>query len=48
VDYPVLLKSRVDPETALAQTLGFWSVPPKSLSEFRCEPGRRTYRPGQG
>jgi ectoine hydroxylase-related dioxygenase (phytanoyl-CoA dioxygenase family) len=48
VDYPALLRSRVDPESALAQTLGFWSVPPKSLLEFRCEPAKRTYRAGQG
>jgi ectoine hydroxylase-related dioxygenase (phytanoyl-CoA dioxygenase family) len=48
VDYPALLARRIDTESALAQTLGFWSVPPKSLEEFRCDPAKRTYRAGQG
>lgn len=48
MDYPVLLRDAVDPESPLAQTLGFWSVPPRSVEEFRVNPERRTYRRGQG
>jgi len=33
----------------LAQTLGFWSIPPKSVKEFRTtDPNKRSYRQGQG
>lgn len=48
MDYPTLLCGRVDPESPLAQTLGFWSVPPRSVNEFRVDPALRTYRGGQG
>jgi ectoine hydroxylase-related dioxygenase (phytanoyl-CoA dioxygenase family) len=48
MDYPTLLRETVDPESSLAQTLGFWSVPPRSVDEFRVDPERRTYRRGQG
>jgi ectoine hydroxylase-related dioxygenase (phytanoyl-CoA dioxygenase family) len=48
LDYPSLLRGRVDPESVLAQTLGFWAVPPKSVDEFRVDPEQRTYRQGQG
>jgi ectoine hydroxylase-related dioxygenase (phytanoyl-CoA dioxygenase family) len=48
LDYPVLLRGRIDPESPLAQTLGFWTVPPKSVDEYRVDPDRRTYRGGQG
>ena len=49
LNYPELLSDKVDPESKLAQVLGFWSVPPKSLDEFRAsDPKLRTYRPGQG
>ncbi len=48
MDYPTLLRGAVDPESPLAQTLGFWSVPPRSVDEFRVDPERRTYRRGQG
>ena len=48
MDYPALLRGRVDPESPLAQTLGFWSVPPRSVDEFRVDPKLRTYRQGQG
>jgi ectoine hydroxylase-related dioxygenase (phytanoyl-CoA dioxygenase family) len=48
MDYPTLLRDAVDPESPLAQTLGFWSVPPRSVDEFRVDPERRTYRRGQG
>jgi ectoine hydroxylase-related dioxygenase (phytanoyl-CoA dioxygenase family) len=43
-----LLHDRVDPDSALAQTLGMWSVPPPSLRAFRVPPAQRTYRAGQG
>jgi ectoine hydroxylase-related dioxygenase (phytanoyl-CoA dioxygenase family) len=48
LDYPVLLAGSVDRESPLAQTLGFWSIPPRSVDEFRVDPARRTYRAGQG
>ena len=48
MDFPELLKNHIDRESPLAQTLGMWSVPPKSLQEFRVEPEKRTYKPGQG
>lgn len=48
MDYPTLLRGQVDPESLLAQTLGFWSVPPRSVEEFRVDPEQRTYRRGQG
>jgi ectoine hydroxylase-related dioxygenase (phytanoyl-CoA dioxygenase family) len=38
----------IDPESRLAQKLGLWSVPPRSLEEFRVDPPHRTYRSGQG
>ncbi len=49
IDYPALLKGKVEMESKLAQVLGFWSVPPKSVEEFRVnDPSQRTYRAGQG
>ena len=49
LDYPALLKGKVDLESKLAQKLGFWSVPPKSVEEYRVnDPSLRTYRAGQG
>ncbi len=49
IDYPSLLGSKFDLETKLAQRLGYWSIPPKSLKEFRVnDPSKRTYRAGQG
>ena len=48
LNYQELLKGRVDLESKLAQVLGFWSVPPKSLEEFRVsDPKLRTYRSDQ-
>ena len=48
IDYPTLLKGKVDRETPLARTLGMWTVPPKSVQEFRVkDPSQRTYRGGQ-
>ena len=49
LDYPALLKGKVDLESDLAQTLGMWSIPPKNVDEFRVsDPSKRTYRAGQG
>lgn len=49
LDYSALLKGKVDLESKLAQKLGFWSVPPKSVDEYRVsDPSLRTYRAGQG
>lgn len=47
-DYPEFLKGRIDVESQLGQLLGFWSIPPKSVVEFRVDPDKRTYRRGQG
>ena len=36
-------------ETQLAQILGMWTIPPKTLDEYRVDnPSERTYRGGQG
>ncbi len=48
IDYPSLLKGKVDVESKVGQVLGFWSVPPKSEREYRNDPDKRTYRSGQG
>ena len=48
IDFPSLLKSRFQMESKLSQVLGFWTIPPKSVREFRSEPDKRTYRSGQG
>jgi len=49
IDYPHFLQGKVNTESRLAQTLGFWSIPPKSVDEFRVDdPTKRTYRKGQG
>ncbi len=49
LDYPVIMKGKVDLESPIAQTLGMWSVAPKSVSEYRVsDPKLRTYRAGQG
>ena len=49
LDYPALLKGKVDLESKLAQVMGLWTIPPKSVSEYRVsEPHLRTYRAGQG
>lgn len=48
VDFPVFLKDRVDIESKLGQILGFWTIPPKSIKEFRVDKEKRTYRGGQG
>lgn len=48
IDFPSLLKNKYEVESKLGQVLGFWSVPPKSVREFRSDPDKRTYRSGQG
>lgn len=49
INYPELLKSKIDKESKLAQVLGFWSVTPRSVDEYRVsDPSLRTYRAGQG
>lgn len=48
IDLPALLAGRFDINTKLAQVLGFWSVPPKNIHEFRVDPEKRSYRSGQG
>lgn len=48
IDFPVYLSEKVELESELGQLFGFWSIPPKSVTEFRCDPEKRTYRAGQG
>jgi ectoine hydroxylase-related dioxygenase (phytanoyl-CoA dioxygenase family) len=49
LDYPVIMKGKVDLESPVAQTLGMWAIPPKSVAEYRVsDPKLRTYRGGQG
>jgi len=49
ISYPDLMQGKVDIDTPLAQTLGMWTIPPKSLLEYRVDDSsKRTYRGGQG
>lgn len=48
MDFPEYLKGRIDVDSKLGQLLGFWTIPPKSVREFRVDPAARTYRGGQG
>lgn len=49
LDYPVIMNGKIDKETLIAQKLGFWTIPPKSVDEYRVsDPKLRTYRGGQG
>jgi len=48
IDLPSLLQNRYHPDSKLSQVLGFWSVPAKSVQQFRCDPDKRSYRKGQG
>lgn len=48
IDYPAYLKGRYDEESKLGQVLGFWTIPPKNVKEFRVDPDKRTYRTRQG
>lgn len=48
IDFPTLMKGRYDLESKMSQVLGFWSIPPKSVREYRSDPDKRSYRSGQG
>lgn len=48
INFPEYLKGRIDPDSKLGQLLGFWSIAPRSVQEFRVDPDKRTYRRGQG
>jgi ectoine hydroxylase-related dioxygenase (phytanoyl-CoA dioxygenase family) len=48
MDYAHMLNGKVDPNSKFAQVVGLWSVPPKSVDEYRVDPDKRTYRKGQG
>jgi len=48
MDYPVFLRGKYEVESRLGQLLGFWTIPPKSVTEFRVDPDKRTYRRNQG
>jgi len=48
MDYALLLKDKLDPNSKMAQLFGLWSVPPKSVDEYRVDPDKRSYRKGQG
>ena len=47
IDFTSLMKGRFDLESKISQVLGFWSIPPKSVSEYRADPEKRTYRNNQ-
>ena len=49
LDYPAILKGTIELESKLAQVMGLWTIPPKSIAEYRVsDPSLRTYRAGQG
>jgi len=48
IDLPSYLGKKYDKQGKLGQVLGYWSIPPKTVEEFRCDPDKRTYRSGQG
>lgn len=49
LNYPEIMKDRVNKESSLAQKLGMWAIPPKSVDEYRVtDSSLRTYRAGQG
>jgi len=48
IDFPSIMQNRFDLESKISQVLGFWSIAPKSVKEFRSDPNKRTYRSGQG
>lgn len=47
IDLPEYVKEKFDKDSKLGQVLGFWSIPPKSVQEYRVPPEKRTYRSGQ-
>jgi len=48
IDLPRYLGEKYDKESKIGQILGYWTVPPKNIQEFRCDPEKRTYRSNQG
>ena len=49
MDYPEFMKDIVDIDSKLAQKLGMWTIPPKSVKQYRVlDPSMRTYKSGQG
>jgi len=48
IDLPAYLGNKYDGSSKFGQVLGYWSIPPKSVEQFRCNPEDRTYRNGQG
>lgn len=48
IDFPSIMQNRFDLESKISQVLGFWSIPPKTVEQFRSDPDKRTYRSGQG
>ena len=48
IDFPSIMQNRFDLESKISQVLGFWSISPKSVKQFRSDPDKRTYRSGQG
>lgn len=48
IDFPSIMQNRFDLESKISQVLGFWSIPPKSVKQFRSDPDKRSYRSGQG
>ena len=48
IDFPVFLRGKYPVESRLGQILGFWTIPPKSVKEFRVDPDKRPYRKHQG
>jgi len=47
IDFTSIMKGKFDMESKMSQVLGFWSIPPKSVAEYRADPDKRTYRKGQ-
>ncbi len=47
IDLPEYVKEKFDKDSKISQVLGFWSIPPKSIQEYRVPPEKRTYRSGQ-
>ena len=48
IELPSYLGNKYDKNSKIGQVLGYWSIPPKSVDQFRCKPEERTYRSGQG
>jgi ectoine hydroxylase-related dioxygenase (phytanoyl-CoA dioxygenase family) len=48
INLPSFLGDKYNKESKIGQILGYWSIPPKNIQQFRCEPKDRTYRSGQG